>query len=315
MTKVEDGVRLQKFLSRAGIASRRSSEGLILQGRVRVNGVRVTELGTRVHPESDRVEVDGTVVSRDPPRWILLHKPRGVVTTLRDPQQRPTVYSLLERSDRALRYVGRLDLETEGLLLFTNEGDALHRLTHPSSEIPREYRVGVVGVPEREKLAQLAQGVELEDGPAHAEEVRLLRLLPGGKGAILALVLKEGRKREVRRMIEAIGHSVHRLRRVAFGPVQLGDLKPGEWRVLTQAEIRALREVAEKGAGSPAEAMIQSGRGAREERELKPSRGPKPSGGSKPSGGPGPAGAPKPRRDSKPSRGPEPRRGSGSRGR
>ncbi len=241
MTTREE-IRLQKFLSRAGVASRRTSEGLILQGRVRVNGERVTELGTKVDPAVDRVEVDGEVVRREPARWVLLHKPRGVVSTLRDPQRRPTVYSLLSPGDRTLRYVGRLDLDTEGLLLFTNEGETLHRLTHPSTGIEREYRVGVVGVPDRDKVAALAQGVELADGPARAEDVRIVRILPRGKGAILALTLREGRKREVRRMIEAIGHEVHRLRRVRFGPLRLGDLKPGEWRELTPAEIRELRD-------------------------------------------------------------------------
>jgi len=237
----DEVMRLQKFLSRAGVASRRSSEGLILQGRVRVNGERVTELGTKVDPHSDQVEIDGARVTLDAPRWIMLHKPAGVVTTLRDPQRRTTVYSLLKDEDRSLSYVGRLDQETEGLLLFTNEGEILHLLTHPSSEITREYRVGVVGVPSRETIATLAGGIELDDGPARPENVRLVKIVGSGKGAILALTLREGRKREVRRMIEAVGHSVHRLRRVGFGPLRLEGVGVGEWRELRPDEIRALR--------------------------------------------------------------------------
>lgn len=236
-------MRIQKFLSRAGVASRRQAEGLMTQGRVRVNGQVVTTLGTRIDPASDRVEVDGKRVELEPYRWILLNKPPGTVTTRKDPQGRPTVYSLLQPGDRQLRYVGRLDMGTEGLLLLTNEGDAIHKLLHPSSEIAREYRVWVRQVPSPQTLRRLNQGVELEDGPARAEDVRVLKEDPK-KGAILSLVLREGRKREVRRLLRAVGHPVRRLRRVRFGPLVLGDLPPGEWRELTWEEIRSLREAA-----------------------------------------------------------------------
>lgn len=214
---------------------------MILRGRVRVNGERVSELGTRVDPARDRIEVDGREISQDPIRWILLNKPRGTVTTRRDPQGRPTVYSLLPQKDRQLRYVGRLDQETDGLLLFTNDGDLLHALTHPSGEVAREYRAVVGGVPDRVALAALQAGVELEDGVAKAERVRIEETLQGGKGAVMTLVLREGRKREVRRLLEAVGHSVQRLSRIAFGPITLAGLAPGESRELTKTEVDDLR--------------------------------------------------------------------------
>lgn len=236
-------MRLQKFLSRAGVASRRAAEGLIVQGRVRVNGERVVELGTRVEPDVDRVEVDGRAVSLAPRRWIALNKPRGVVTTRKDPRGRPTVYSLLPEGWTSLRYVGRLDRDTEGLLILTNDGDAAHRLLHPSSGVEREYRAWVRGAPSERTLARLEAGVELEDGPARAEAVRVLRASEE-KGAIVSLVLREGRKREVRRLLEAVGHPVRRLRRVRFGPLRLSDLDAGRWRELSPEEVRSLRRAA-----------------------------------------------------------------------
>ena len=233
------GVRIQKFLSRAGVASRREAEGLMLEGRVRVNGRVVDELGARIDPEMDTVEVDGREVTRPPLRWILFHKPRGCLTTRDDPRGRRTVYDLLPPDLGSLRYVGRLDQDTEGLLLFTNEGEALHRLLHPSHEVEREYRATVEGHADDTTLARLREGVELDDGPARAEDVR--RLGEAGHGSILALVLREGRKREVRRLLEAVGHPVTHLERVRFGPVSLGDLRAGEWRDLEPEEVRAIR--------------------------------------------------------------------------
>jgi 23S rRNA pseudouridine2605 synthase len=232
-------IRLQKFLSRAGAASRREAERLILQGRVSVNGNVVQTLGSKVLPGTDRVELDGVPVEEARTRWVLLHKPPGVVTTRSDPQGRPTVYGLLPKEWAELRYVGRLDLPTEGLLLLTNEGEVLHRLTHPSHQVEREYRAWVKGLPEVRTLRRLEDGVVLDDGPARASKARLLR--PLEKGAVLALVLQEGRKREVRRLLEAVGHPVTRLLRVRFGPIRLGNLPAGEWRDLRPQEIRALR--------------------------------------------------------------------------
>lgn len=234
-------MRLQKFLSRAGVASRRGAEALILAGRVRINGTPVTELGTRVDPVADRVEVDGTTVAPEPVRWILLHKPPGVLTTRRDPGGDPIVYDLLPEEMASLRYVGRLDRDTEGLLILTNDGDALHRLTHPSFEVEREYRARVKGTVDSATLKVLLEGVALEDGPARAIRAWRPRGAPADE---LRLVLAEGRKREVRRMLAAVERPVVWLQRVRYGPVELGELAPGAWRDLTPEEINGLRAAA-----------------------------------------------------------------------
>lgn len=216
----------------------------MIQGRVRINGVPAVELGVQVDPAKDRVEVDGRVVSLEHTRWIMLNKPAGVVTTREDPQGRPTVYDFLDPKDRVLPYVGRLDMDTEGLLLFTNQGDLMNDLLHPSSEIPREYLAVVGGVPDSATLDLLRRGVELEDGFAQAHDVRFVRALEKGKGAVLEIVILEGRKREVRRMFDAVGHSVRELTRVRFGPLRLSGVRPGEWRYLTPDEIRSLKRAA-----------------------------------------------------------------------
>lgn len=243
------GVRIQKLLSRAGVASRREAEALMQEGRVRVNGEVVTTLGTRVDPDQDVVEVDGERVEAEEARWVLLHKPAGTLTTRRDPGGRVTVYDLLPAELRGLRYVGRLDRDTEGLLLLTNQGGVAHRLLHPSSEVEREYRAGVRGFPERPVLSRLTEGVELEDGPARARSVRRLRAEP--EGAVLELVLLEGRKREVRRLLDAVGHPARWLLRVRFGPQELGDLPRGEWRDLERAEVeRLVARAGRRGAAS-----------------------------------------------------------------
>lgn len=233
-------VRIQKYLSRAGVASRRKSEELMTAGRVRVNGEVVTALGSRVDPERDRVEVDGRVVEIPSPRWIAFHKPTGVLTTRSDPGGRRTVYDVLPPRFGALRYVGRLDRDTEGLLILGNQGELIHRLLHPSREVDREYRVEVEGEVDDRTLRRLTEGVELEDGPARAERAERSRRMDGGTE--LTLVLQEGRKREVRRMMDAVGHPVRRLRRVRFGPIVLGDLPPAEWRELGDDEVRALMD-------------------------------------------------------------------------
>jgi 23S rRNA pseudouridine2605 synthase len=230
---VDGSLRLQKFLSRAGVASRRASEALITEGRVSVNGRRVVELGSKVDPTQDVVTVDGVTVRMAPFRWVMVHKPTGTLTTRSDPHGRPTVYGLVPPELSALRYVGRLDQGTEGLLLLTNEGDAAHRLMHPSYRIEREYEAWVEGQPTEETRRRLESGVELEDGMARAKRARLFA---GPTGARIVLVLTEGRKREVRRMLETVGHPVVRLRRLRFGPVHLGNLKRGAWRDLSAAE-------------------------------------------------------------------------------
>lgn len=241
-------MRLQKFLSRAGVASRRAAEELIRDGRVRVNDEVVTEMGVKVG-EGDRVDVDGRPVALDEPHWVVMNKLAGHVTTRDDPQGRPTVYDLLPDRFAGLFHVGRLDLDSEGLLLLTNEGEVAHRLLHPGSEVDRVYRVDVVGVPTRRTLDRLLAGVELEDGPARAHAVTIIRRerASGGAGAEsharLRVTVREGRKREVRRIFDAVGHPVRRLVRERLGPIALGDLAPGAWRELTAREVNALRRI------------------------------------------------------------------------
>lgn len=240
-----EAIRIQKYLSRAGAASRREAERLMLAGRVRVNGRVVTELGSKVDPDADTVELDGEVVGVPPPRWIAFHKPLGALTTTDDPHGGTTVYDLLPDDARALRYVGRLDKDTEGLLLLTNQGDALHGLTHPSREVEREYEAVVAGVPTARSLRRLEEGVELDDGPARAVRAELLGThLERGR---VRIVITEGRNREVRRMLDHVGHPCLGLKRVRFGPVTLGDLAPGAWRDLTETERRRLVERSEAG--------------------------------------------------------------------
>ena len=236
------GVRVQKLLSQAGVASRRAAEELMRAGRVRVNGRYVTTLGMRVDPERDVVEFDGRRVQPERPRWIAYHKPAGVLTTRSDPHGGRTVYDLLPADLARLRHVGRLDRNTEGLLLLSNDGGLAHRVLHPSSEVEREYRAGVRGRPSPDALRRLTSGVELTDGPARALRAGVVD--PDAEGVVLALVLAEGRKREVRRLLEAVGHPVRWLRRVRFGPVQLGELPRGHWRELAPAEVEGLRAVA-----------------------------------------------------------------------
>lgn len=239
---MSEGIRLQKYLSQAGRASRREAEGLIAQGRVRVNGVCTTELGTRVIPGADRVEVDGETIEVEVEhRWFMFHKPTGVLTTRSDPHGGANIYDVLPPELRTLKYLGRLDRETEGLLLLSNDGDMIHRLSHPSSRIEREYRATVTRVPTNATLLKLRTGIVLGDGPAVAKRAELVGK-EGGHG-IVALVITEGRKREVRRMFEAVGHPVRRLMRVRFGVVELGDLPSGATRPLDPTEIEALREL------------------------------------------------------------------------
>lgn len=232
--------RLQKALARAGVASRRASEDLIRQGRVLVNG-RVAALGQRIDPRADRVEVDGARVPLDPAvRYFALNKPRGVVTTARDPQGRADVTRFYPPGPRVFP-VGRLDRDTEGLLLLTNDGELAHRLMHPSHEVEREYLAEVEGTPGRRALSRLERGVELDDGPARARSAR--EVAGAGDRSAVRIVMTEGRKREVRRMLAAVGLPVRRLVRVRIGPVRLGRLPPGTVRELDRAEVLALLEV------------------------------------------------------------------------
>ena len=232
-----DPVRLQKLLARAGVGSRRAVEDLIAAGRVTVNG-EVAALGRRADPDTDRIEVDGALIGlRADTVWYLLNKPAGVVTTAADTHDRPTVVQLVPEEPRVFP-VGRLDADTEGLLLLTNDGDATHRLTHPSYGVEKEYLAHVAGTPSRGALRRLREGVELDDGmtaPAKASAVS-----PGG----VRITVHEGRNRQVRRMCDAVGHPVQRLVRVRIGPLRDPHLRPGEWRPLEPSEIRALERAA-----------------------------------------------------------------------
>jgi 23S rRNA pseudouridine2605 synthase len=232
--------RLQKILARAGFGSRRASEALIAAGRVRVNG-EVAALGARADPETDRIEVDGAVLGIRPGLvHYLLNKPAGVVTTASDPRGRPTVVGLVPAEPRVFP-VGRLDADTEGLLLLTNDGELAHRLTHPSFGVDKEYVADVEGRPTRGALRRLREGVELEDGPTAPAKVSLV----GDR--LLRITIHEGRKRQVRRMCDAVGLPVRRLVRVRIGPIADRRLAPGEWRALEPDEVRAL----ERAAASP----------------------------------------------------------------
>ena len=237
-----DAIRLQKFLSRAGRASRREAERLMREGRVRVNGQVASELGVRVDPGRDVVELDGVRVGVPSVRWVAFHKPPGVLTTRSDPHGGTTVYDVLPEELSELRYLGRLDRDAEGLLLLTNDGDRAHALQHPSGEVEREYRLEVAGTVTPETVRRLLEGVELEDGPAVARSADVIEAGPVTSKLMLTLI--EGRKREVRRMLSAVGHAVLRLRRTRFGAVRLGDLPRGAWRPLSDEERAALETLA-----------------------------------------------------------------------
>jgi 23S rRNA pseudouridine2605 synthase len=232
-----DGERLQKVLARAGLGSRRVCEDLIARGRVEVDG-EVAVLGRRVDPATDRITLDGVpVVTRTDLVHYLLNKPRGVVTTASDPQGRPTVMGLVPDDPRVFP-VGRLDLDTEGLLVVTNDGELAQALTHPSLGVEKEYLAEVRGVPSPGDLRRLREGIDLDDGRTAPAQVTVAD--EHGGNAALSIVIHEGRNRQVRRMCEAIGHPVRRLVRVRIGPVRDPALAPGTWRVLTPNEVRAL---------------------------------------------------------------------------
>lgn len=250
--------RLQKILSAAGVASRRTAEVLIEQGRVSVNGRAVTELGSKADPDRDDIRVDGRRVKVGRavvPRYLLLNKPAGVVTTRSDPHRRRTVMDLLGGEGAGLYPVGRLDYDSEGLLILTNDGDLAARLTHPRHEVAKTYHAVLLGVPDARDLDRLTRGLLLESAgqsqPAGARrertapaEVRVLKAYADPRGrdrALLEITLREGRNRQVRRMCDAIGHPVESLKRVRIGPLTDASLKPGAWRPLTAREVAALR--------------------------------------------------------------------------
>lgn len=230
-----EGERLQKSLARAGFGSRRSCERLIEEGRVTIDG-RVAQLGNRVDPESQVIEVDGVLAPTAPGKiYFLLNKPDGVVTTVTDPQGRPTVLDLVDSPVRVFP-VGRLDMNTEGLLILTNDGRLAHLLTHPSAGVAKEYLARVEGDPSPAAIRRLREGVELDDGLTHPAQVS--RVSEG----LLRIVIHEGRNRQVRRMCAAVGHEVTRLVRTRIGPIQDATLSPGVSRQLSVAEVRRLME-------------------------------------------------------------------------
>jgi 23S rRNA pseudouridine2605 synthase len=231
-------VRLQKVLATAGVGSRRACEDLIFRRRVTVNG-RVAQLGDKVDPATAEIKVDGQRVVTDTKMvYLAMNKPRGVVATMDDEKGRNELAEFLGTFEQRIFHVGRLDADSEGLLLLTNDGDLAHKLMHPSYGVAKTYLAEVMGPLPRSVGRALQSGVELEDGPAKADAFRLVDTL--GKTAQVEIVLHEGRKHIVRRMMEAVGHPVTRLIRTAVGPIRLGDMRPGGFRHLSNAEIGAL---------------------------------------------------------------------------
>ena len=235
-------MRLQKYLAHAGIASRRKAEDFIVAGHVRVNGKVVRELGTTVS-DTDRVELAGKpVVIPDEKRYLVLNKPVKVMTTMRDPGGRRTVASLVPRDTGRLLPVGRLDYDTAGLLLMTNDGELAHVLTHPKYGVDKTYRAVVAGRLQGEDMKRFIEGMRLDDGKSRPAKVRVVRVGPAASE--VDLTIHEGRNRQVRRMFEATSHPVISLVRLRFGPLSLGDLRPGTWREATDKELSALRTIA-----------------------------------------------------------------------
>lgn len=244
MGPAQDGpMRLQRFLARAGVASRRASEELIAAGRVLVNGQPVQKMGVKVDPDHDVVQVDGKVVTVSQEHVaLMLHKPAGYVTTMSDPQGRACVADLVPAERFPGLYpVGRLDRDTTGLLLFVTDGGLGNQLLHPSHHVLKRYLAQVRGVPSRHQVHLLRTGVKLEDGMTAPAEVELLDC---GPDATLSIGIREGRNRQVRRMCDAVGHECLALHRSSFGPLELGDLPEGEWRLLDEGELDLLRQVA-----------------------------------------------------------------------
>ncbi|GAS98737.1 ribosomal large subunit pseudouridine synthase B [Mycolicibacterium canariasense] len=241
MTEPE-GVRLQKVLSQAGVASRRVAERMITDGRVEVDGRIVTELGTRVDPENAEIRVDGTRIQlNEDLMYLAINKERGMHSTMSDDRGRPCVGDLVEhrvRGNKHLFHVGRLDADTEGLLILTNDGELAHRLMHPSYEVPKTYVATVLGSVPRGLGRKLKDGVELDDGPAHVDDFAVVDTLPGK--TLVRVTLHEGRKRIVRRLLAAVGFPVQALVRTDIGSVNLGEMRPGSIRVLTRKEIGEL---------------------------------------------------------------------------
>jgi len=236
-------MRLQKFLAHAGICSRRAAEDLIRQGRVQVDGRTVTEMGLKVDPSNCSVEVDGQPVSGCQEHvYMVMNKPRGVLTTVKDTHGRRTVMDLIDQADKRVYPVGRLDLDSEGLLLLTNDGELAQRLLHPRHKIPKKYHVTVKGRPSNRDIQRLRNGVEIDDRMTLPCDIRVLGTTR--RTTMLEIVLSEGRKRQIRLMMDMVGHPVIRLVRVEMGPLDIRGLAPGKVRTLNALEAQALRRAA-----------------------------------------------------------------------
>lgn len=236
--------RLQKVIAHAGIASRRKAEELILEGKVKVNGKVVKELGIKVS-SSDRVEVEGIPLEKEQPVYFLFYKPRGVISSVKDEKGRKAVTDFFPEIKQRIYPVGRLDYDTSGLLLLTNDGEFANQLMHPRNEVEKEYIAKIKGIPTREKLRSLEKGIHLEDGKTAPAKVKLISADKKKGSSILQLVIHEGRNRQVRRMFEAIGHPVLKLRRERYAFLTLHGLKAGDARELTAHEVKQLRVLAE----------------------------------------------------------------------
>lgn len=235
-------MRLQKYIASCGLTSRRKAEKWIEEGRVQVNGVIVTELGTCVNPDVDEIRVDGKIIKPETEYYyIALYKPRFCVTTLRDPQGRPTVMDYLKNMDKRIYPVGRLDFDAEGLLLFTNDGDLAHRLIHPSYGVKKEYIVLVKGHPGKWFLKKWREGIYLEEGKTGPAEVEILKR--ERTRTWIRVVLHQGWYRQIKRMGQVTGHPVYRIKRISYGPIKLGNMSPGEYRHLSEVEISSLYEI------------------------------------------------------------------------
>lgn len=252
MTEEYEGIRLQKVLANAGVASRRVCEQFIVEGRIRVNGEVVTELGRRIDPEVDLVDVDGTAIQLDTTkRYVMLNKPTGVVSSMKDEHGRTDLRAFITDWEERLYNVGRLDADTSGLLVLTNDGDLAHVLAHPSFGVTKVYIAKVEGRVSPQTIAQLSKGVELEDGFIAADKARLLDAAASGATSLVELTLHSGRNRIVRRLMAEVGHPVIELVRRQFGPLHLGTLPAGRARELTKVERGALLTVSRQAAAPP----------------------------------------------------------------
>ncbi|MDF2572076.1 MAG: rluB [Sporomusa sp.] len=241
--------RLQKVIAQAGIASRRDAEELITAGRVTVNGKVVTELGTKIEPRKDRVAVDGKPLKAEKYVYILLNKPKGVVTTLEDPRGRKTVADIVAKIPERIYPVGRLDYNTEGLLIMTNDGDVTHALTHPSHEIAKTYLAKVEGFPPEEKLDKLRVGIKLEDGVTAPAKINIVDIDREKQLTTLEIVIYEGKNRQIRRMCETIGYPVKNLKRIQYAFLTLEGLHRGQYRQLLASEVEELKRLGKKKNG------------------------------------------------------------------